>query len=210
MVEYADVPHEWLEFHGHNDFSMAMANSNAAWLYGASSVNGTLLGIGERTGNTPLEALIIQLMQLKRSDMGINTRVISEIAEYYKRELGFKIPSYYPLVGENFNITRAGIHADGLIKNEEVYLPFATRKILGKPPSVAITNVSGLAGIVFWINSHFDLKGEDRVSKDDPRVKKIYEWVAQQYQEGRVTPISDDEMKELVKRYIPELYTHVS
>ena len=122
MVHKAGVPSEWLEFHGHNDFNMAVANSTAAWIYGASSANGTFLGIGERTGNTPLESMIIQMMGVKHSDLGINTKVISEIAKYYEDELCFKIPKYYPIVGENFNVTRAGIHADGLLKNEEVYL----------------------------------------------------------------------------------------
>ncbi|MFQ6134616.1 MAG: 2-isopropylmalate synthase [Nitrososphaerales archaeon] len=206
MVNKVGVPPECLEFHGHNDFSMAIANSTAAWLYGASSVNCTLLGIGERTGNTPLEAMMIQMMELKHSDMGIDTRVISEIADYYEKELGFKIPKYYPIVGENFNVTRAGIHADGLIKNEEVYLPFNTRKILGSNPSVAITKTSGLAGIVFWINNHFSLEGEERVQKSNPGIKKIYEWVLEQYQDGRITLISDAEMMDLVKHHLPKLF----
>ncbi len=206
MVNEAGVPHELLEFHGHNDFNMTVANSTASWLYGASSVNGTLLGIGERTGNTPLEAMMIQMMELKHSDMGIDTKVITEIAEYYEKELGFEIPKYYPLVGENFNVTRAGIHADGLIKNEEVYLPFNTRKILGSAPRVAITKTSGLAGLVFWINGHLNLEGEEKVQKSNPDIKKIYEWVMEQYRNGRIIPISDAEMMDLVERYLPSLF----
>ncbi len=207
MTHKAGVPSEWLEFHGHNDFNMAVANSTAAWLYGAASVNGTLLGIGERTGNTPLEAALLQMMELKHSDLGIDTRAITEIAQYYEKELNFKIPKYYPIVGENFNVTRAGIHADGLLKNEEIYLPFDTRKILGVPPSVAITKTSGLAGIVFWINNHLRLEGEERVQKTDPRIKQIYEWVMDQYDnKGRITPVSDDEMMDMVAKHLHNLY----
>lgn len=206
MVNKAGVPSEWLEFHGHNDFNMAVSNSTVAWLYGASSVNGTFLGIGERTGNTPLEAMIIQMMEIKRSDMGINTRVITEVAKYFEAELGFKIPKYYPIVGENFNVTRAGIHADGLLKNEEVYLPFNTRKILGSSPTVAITKTSGLAGVTFWINNHFNLEGEEKMQKSNLGIKKIYDLVSEQYHEGRIIPISDGEMLDLVKQHLPAIY----
>jgi isopropylmalate/homocitrate/citramalate synthase len=205
MVNKAGVPHNLLEFHGHNDFSMSVANSTAAWYYGASSINCSLLGIGERTGNTPMEAMLIQLMQIKHSDMGINTKTITEIAEYYTKELNFKIPKYYPIVGENFNVTRAGIHADGLIKNEEVYLPFNTRKILGSNPCVAITKTSGLAGIVFWINNHYNLDRIDKVQKSNAGIKKIYDWIMKQYQNGRIIPISDDELLALIEKIMPEL-----
>ena len=205
LLNKAEVPHELLEFHGHNDFSMAVSNSTSAWLYGASSINGTLLGIGERTGNTPIESMVIQLMELKQSKIGVNTQIIHEIADYFTKELGFNVPDYYPIVGQNFNVTRAGIHADGLIKNEEIYLPFNTRKILGSPPSVAVTHTSGHAGIVFWVNSYFNLEYESRVQKDDTNIKKIYNWVINQYKKGRVIPISDNEMLKLIKKYYPNM-----
>jgi isopropylmalate/homocitrate/citramalate synthase len=205
MINEAGVPSELLEFHGHNDFNMAVVNGTTSWLYGASSVNCTLMGIGERTGNTPTEAMMIQLLQLRDSDVDIDTKVITEIAKYFEDELDFKIPKYYPLVGENFNVTRAGIHADGLIKNEEVYLPFNTRKILGSNPCVAITKTSGLAGIIFWINNHFNLTGDKRLEKRNSGVKKMYDWIMEQYQNGRIIPISDAEMIDLVKKYLPEL-----
>ncbi|MFN3967116.1 MAG: 2-isopropylmalate synthase, partial [Endomicrobiia bacterium] len=60
LSHLAGVPSEWLEWHGHNDFYRAVSNATAAWLYGCSGANGTLLGIGERTGNTPIEALIME------------------------------------------------------------------------------------------------------------------------------------------------------
>ena len=210
MINKAGVPSECLEFHGHNDFNMAVANSTAAWIYGASSVNGTFLGIGERTGNTPLESMIIQMMGIKHSDLGINTKVITEIAKYYEDELCFKIPKYYPIVGENFNVTRAGIHADGLLKNEEVYLPFDTKKILGSSPTVAITKTSGLAGIVFWINKHFNLSEEEKIQKNNPNLKAINDWVINQYLDERIIPISDEELLNLVKRYLPDIYEKYS
>ena len=79
-------------------------------------VNTSLFGIGERTGNTPLEAMVFEYAQLKGTLNGMDTRVITELAEYYEKEIGYQIPPRTPFVGKNFNVTRAGIHADGLLK----------------------------------------------------------------------------------------------
>ncbi|MCL5318795.1 MAG: hypothetical protein M1503_11125, partial [Thaumarchaeota archaeon] len=90
---------------------------------------------------------------------------------------------------------------------EEVYLPFDTRKILGVPPSVAITKTSGLAGIVFWINNHLRLDNGEKVQKTDPRLKEIYNWVMDQYEnKGRIIPISDVEMMDMTAKHLPDLY----
>ena len=110
-----------LEWHGHNDFYKAVANATTAWLYGACAVNCSLLGIGERTGNIPLEAMVFEYASLKGSLDGMDPTVITEIAEYFKNEMGYDIPPMTPFVGENFNVTKAGIHADGLMKDEEIY-----------------------------------------------------------------------------------------
>jgi isopropylmalate/homocitrate/citramalate synthase len=126
LQHYSDVPSEMLEWHGHNDFYKAVANASTAWLYGASAVNCSLLGIGERTGNTPLEAMVFEYAQLKGSLDGMDTTVITDLAEYFHDEIGYKMPSRTPFVGKNFNVTRAGIHADGLLKNEEIYNIFDT------------------------------------------------------------------------------------
>ena len=118
LKHYSDVPSEMLEWHGHNDFYKAVTNATTAWLYGACAVNCSLLGIGERTGNVPLEAMVIEYASLRGSLDGMDATVITEIAEYFKRHMGYKIPPMTPFVGKNFNVTRAGIHADGLLKDE--------------------------------------------------------------------------------------------
>jgi len=200
------VPSEWLEFHGQNDFHLGVANATSAWLYGASLNNCTLLGIGERAGNIPLEAMIFVYSMIKGTFDGMNTKVIKYITEYYEKELDYKLPNYYPIVGKNFNVTRAGIHADGLLKNPEMYLPFDTEELLDSPPRVMISEHSGLAGIAFWINTFFRLKGKEKVSKDDPTLKNIQDEVVKQYQEGRVTAMLDEEVLALVKRYMPDIW----
>ncbi len=205
LRHYAGFPSELIEWHGHNDFYKAVVNSAAAWLYGASAVNCSLLGIGERTGNTPLEAMIIEYAQLRGTTDGMDTTVITEIAEYYEKELGYEIPPRTPFVGRNFNVTQAGIHADGLMKDEEIYNIFNTEKLLNRPVGVAINQTSGTAGIAHWINSHFRLTGDRKVSKRDEKVLRLKEWVDEQYRNGRVTCISDQELEKAVRDLVPEI-----
>lgn len=201
----ADVPCEWLEWHGHNDFYRSLNNATTAWLYGCSAANGTMLGIGERTGNTPLEALIIEYISMRGTTDGIDTTVITEIKEFFEKEIGYNIPANQPFVGDDFNVTRAGIHADGLSKNEQIYNIFDTNKILKRPAGVAITDKSGVAGIVHWINTKFQLSDSKKILKENEGVHKIKKWVDAQYQKERNTTISDDELFELVAEFIPEL-----
>ncbi|MDP3787175.1 MAG: cache domain-containing protein [Candidatus Omnitrophota bacterium] len=206
LIEEGGVPSERLEWHGHNDFHKVLINAEAAWLYGCSAANGTLLGFGERTGNPPIEGLIIEYVALKGEFNGVDTTVITEIGDYFKKAIKESIPKNYPFVGDEFNVTRAGIHADGGIKNEMIYNIFDTRKLLNRPMGVGITDKSGIAGIVYWINNFFGLKGPDALDKQNPGAQKINEWVTDEYKNQRITSISDQEMIELTKKYLPELF----
>jgi isopropylmalate/homocitrate/citramalate synthase len=184
-----------LEWHGHNDFYKAVSNASTAWLYGACAVNCSLLGIGERTGNIPLEAMVIEYASLRGSLDGMDSTVITEIADYYRKELGYDIPPMTPYVGRNFNVTRAGIHADGLMKDEEIYNIFDTARILKRPPGVSVSKTSGAAGIAYWINEHYKLKGEDLYTKDSPLVVSLKSWVDEMYADGRTTVLSTGELE---------------
>jgi isopropylmalate/homocitrate/citramalate synthase len=210
---HADVPSEQLEWHGHNDFYKAVTNSTTAWLYGASGVNCSLFGIGERTGNTPLEAMVFEYAQLKGTFDGMEPRVITELAEYYQKEVGYEIPAQTPFVGKNFNVTRAGIHADGLLKNEEIYNIFDTEKILNRPVLVAVSNTSGLAGIAHWMNTYFRLPDEEKIDKNCELVALVKKWVDKEYEDDRVTVLTDEELVETIEASckqlnIPMLYKH--
>ena len=202
LQHYSDVPSELLEWHGHNDFNKAVINATTAWLYGASAVNCTMLGIGERTGNVPLESMVIEYASMKGSLDGMDSSAITDIARYFEKEIGYQIPPMTPFIGKHFNVTRAGIHADGLLKDEEIYNIFDTGAILDRPASVAVSSTSGLAGIAFWINDYYNLPEEKRVSKQDPVVLKIKEWVDNEYAEGRETAIGDDELEALAKGFM--------
>jgi isopropylmalate/homocitrate/citramalate synthase len=206
MIDDAGVPSECLEWHGHNDFHKVVINTVSAWLYGCSHANGTLLGIGERTGNAPIEGLIMEYISLIGNENGIDTTVITEIRNYFEKEMGHQIPRNQPFIGVDFNATSAGVHIDGILKNEEVYSPFDTKRILNRPIAINITDKSGLAGITHWINSHFALIGKERIEKVHPSIGKINKWIIKQYDEGRITVISDNEMEHLVRRYIPEIF----
>ena len=199
LQHYSDVPSEMLEWHGHNDFYKAVSNASTAWLYGASAVNCSLLGIGERTGNIPLEAMVFEYASLRGSLDGMDPTVITEIAEYYKKEIGYKIPDMTPFVGKSFNVTRAGIHADGLLKDEEIYNIFNTDKLLNRKVSVMLGQNSGLAGIAYWINCNYSLTNEEAVTKKDKLVVDLKEWIDKQYISGRQTTLSVGELEEQIE-----------
>ena len=202
---HGGVPCENIEWHGHNDFYKAVVNSTTAWLYGCCGVNTSLFGIGERTGNTPLEAMVFEYAQLKGDLNGMDTTVITELAEYYEKEIGYHIPERTPFVGKNFNVTRAGIHADGLLKNEEIYNIFDTDKFLHRPVLCAVSNTSGLAGIAHWMNTYLKLKGDDQFTKNSELVVELKKWVDAEYESGRVTVMTDTELLAQIKKTADEL-----
>ena len=201
LQHYSDVPSEQLEWHGHNDFYKGVANATCAWLFGACAVNCSLLGIGERTGNVPLEAMVFEYASLRGTLDGMDPTVITEIADYFSTEMNYHIPPMTPFVGEDFNKTRAGIHADGMLKDEEIYNIFDTGAILNRPAGVTVSSTSGTAGIAYWINSHYRLSGDDMISKRDPMVTEIKKWVDEQYANGRQTVISTAELEKFIVTY---------
>lgn len=208
LNHYAGLAPSQLEWHGHDDFYKVVTNASTAWLYGASGVNCSLLGIGERTGNCPLEAMVIEYASLRGTTDGMELPVITEIAEYFEHEIGYKIPPRTPFVGANFNVTRAGIHADGLMKDEEIYNIFNTGKLLNRPARVAIDVHSGLAGIALWLNNRLsDRKIDMWVEKQSPIIAAMKEKVDEQYNSGRTTSMGDEELLDLLRTIAPDIWT---
>ncbi|MEM2153754.1 MAG: 2-isopropylmalate synthase [Nitrososphaeria archaeon] len=200
LIKETGIEGENIEFHGHNDLFMVTANHLAAWLNGAALSNCTLFGIGERAGNCPLEAMLLEYSMLHGIE-GINLKEIVKAAELFKN-MGLIFPEHYPLVGPNAFRSKAGIHIDAFLKNPEVYLPFDPVNVLGIWPQVTIDQYSGRASVAYWIKTHLNLNDDD--VKDDPRVSEIYKEILRMYDAGRQTPISDSEMFNLVKKYYPE------
>src|SRR5438445_5262463 len=196
------VAPECLEWHGHNDFHRGEVNTVAAWLYGCAAANGSLFGFGERTGNPPLEALVIDHIGLRGETPGVDTTAITRAAAYFRDQLGTPLPANYPFAGAGFNVTSAGIHADGLLKNEEIYHIFDTARILDRPLGITVNDRSGLAGVAYWINTTMGLKGSRQLAKDDPAIVAIHAEVERQYRGGRTTGFSPDELLALSRRHL--------
>ena len=91
------------------------------------------------------------------------------------------------------------------MKNEEIYNIFDTEKILKRPVLVAVSNTSGLAGIAHWINTYFKLNEDKKVDKQHPVVVRVKEWVDKEYESGRVTVITEDELKSVIEESEREL-----
>ncbi|MGH2631774.1 MAG: hypothetical protein ACRDG3_00060, partial [Tepidiformaceae bacterium] len=127
---------------------------------------------------------------------GMDTTVITEIADYY-RSIGEVVDQRLPFVGSNFNVTRAGIHADGMIKDEEIYNPFDTTTLLNRAPGVAITDKSGAAGLLMWMQTHRPAEAAG-VDKRDPRIAHLLELVIREYEDGRVISLPDEEVGQMV------------
>ncbi len=208
---YARVPSDRLEWHGHNDFAYAKANAVTAWLHGCSAVNGTLFGFGERTGNPALEEAAFEYWRLKGTNNGMNLGLLCEVAEYYEKELGLRIPPNKPHVGKAAFQTAAGIHIGGLSRGKEatgnegiVYLPMEPG-IAGNEARVIITDKSGAAGVAYVINKSLGLQGEEEVGERHPMVVAVAGWVSDQYRSGRTTKISDEEMRRQIELHKDKL-----
>ncbi len=206
MIEEAGYDGADLEWHGHNDFHKGFINASTAWLYGLGSINASLLGFGERTGNTPLEALLIEYAAITGDAGGMDLTAITDMARYFEKEINHRIPSYQPLVGRDFNVTAAGIHADGLLKNEEIYNIFDTAAILGRAPAISINDKSGAAGVTHWLNQKLGLSGEAAIDKRHPGVIKMNKAISREYAEGRSTNMSSRELEKLARHYLPQLF----
>jgi isopropylmalate/homocitrate/citramalate synthase len=179
-----------LEFHPHNDTWLVVANCLAAVREGCAVINGTLLGKGERTGNAPLEAVLMHLIGMGYfADAKPDFTSLNALTELYAT-LGESIPAKYPLYGRDAHRTRAGVHADGLNKFWWMYAPFNVPELLGRPLEISLTKDSGIAGLIFLIRQH---TGVD-LPKDDPTLLTLHAWVMGEFDAGRQTSIEWEEI----------------
>ena len=102
--------------------------------------------------------------------------------------------------------SRGGIHADGLLKDEEIYNIFDTAAILNRPASVAVDSRGGTASIAHWINSYFRLTGDNVIDKADPLVADMRTRVDDLYAQGRNTGMGDEELEVMVRRCDKDRY----
>ncbi|MFN8420292.1 MAG: hypothetical protein U0528_13780 [Anaerolineae bacterium] len=120
-----------LEFHPHNDTWLVVANCLAAVREGCAVINGTTLGKGERTGNAPLEAILLHLIGMGYfRDQQPDFTALNALVDLYA-EMDQALPPKYPLYGRDAHRTRAGVHADGLNKFWWMYAPFSNATVVG-------------------------------------------------------------------------------
>jgi len=183
-----------IEMHPHNDTWLAIANSLAAIRAGCGVISGTVLGTGERTGNAPLEAVIVHALGMGYwSDEPPNLHAMNELVRLFD-EIGAGPPPKYPLYGSDAFRTRAGIHADGLNKFWWMYAPFDAPRLVGRELEVLLTKDSGQAGLLFLLRRHVD----PGLPKDDPRVRRVQEWLDGEFHSGRTAGVGWAELAPVV------------
>lgn len=179
-----------LEFHGHNDFGYATANSMAAYRYGCKRVNVAFAGLGERTGNTPLEQVLANYVRTW-GNPGLNLPVLNEIARLIDEKV-VPLSSKQPVIGDSIFSTQAGLHQTGIQRQQEaegglIYLPFAPH-VLGRHglQMNRIGALSGMDGIVAVLNRYLEEKGKltTPLTTTSRIVKQVYDMVHQAY-DGR-------------------------
>jgi len=183
-----------LEFHGHNDFGLATANTLAAWRYGCRRANTVFAGLGERTGNTSLEQIVASYIRVY-GDPGFNLSVFAEMAALIERNL-IPLPRTAPIVGEVFT-TQAGIHQAGVARQANapgglIYLAYDPA-LVGRTEGErsVIGAMSGSEGIVSMLNAEAGRRGaETRYSTTSRVVKDIYDRVQAAY-DGQYDEASD-------------------
>ena len=153
----ADVQLDW---HGHRDRGLGLANCFAAIEAGVDRVHGTALGIGERVGNTEMDLLLINLRLL-----GAHAHDLSRLPEYSRlasRACGVPIPPSYPVLGDDAFRTGTGVHAAAIIKaRRKGHAWLADRIYSGVPAGdfglaqrIEISHVSGLSNVKYWLEEH--------------------------------------------------------
>ena len=200
-VRKAGLVPEDLEFHPHNDTGLVVANCLAAVREGCGAINGTCLGKGERTGNAPLEQVLLHLIGMGYfPNARPNFTALNDLATLYA-EMGEPLPPKYPLYGRDAHRTRAGIHADGLNKFWWMYAPFDVPTLIGRPLEVSLTKDSGIAGLIFLIKQHMGMEP----AKDDPGLQEIHEWMEREFDGGRQTAIEWEELEPIVRQHLDHM-----
>ncbi|NJK61276.1 MAG: homocitrate synthase [Synechococcaceae cyanobacterium SM2_3_1] len=129
LVQALKIP---VEMHTHDDLGMATANAMAGLRAGATSVNTTVNGLGERAGNAPLEEIIMALKQIEGIDLGIHTHCLRELSLKVIEASGSPLPPWKAVVGDNSFAHESGIHTAGVLQDPRTYEAFAPEEVGGR------------------------------------------------------------------------------
>lgn len=136
-----------IEMHAHDDLGLATANTLAACRAGATHVNTTVNGLGERAGNAALEEVALGLKKLHGLDTGVDLTAFPALSERVARASGRPVSWQKSIVGEGVFTHEAGIHVDGLLKDPDNYQGFDPREV-GRDHRLVVGKHSGSKGIV--------------------------------------------------------------
>jgi homocitrate synthase NifV len=139
-------------FHGHNDLGMATANTLAAVVAGAGSIDVTVNGLGERAGNTPLEEIAMALRITLARSCGLDTRRFAELSACVARASGRQVPPGKPIVGAGVFRHESGIHVHGLLKDRRAYEPFAAEAVGREGTEIVLGKHSGAAAVRYVLS----------------------------------------------------------
>ena len=167
-----------IDWHGHNDRGLGLANALEALRAGADRLHGTALGVGERVGNTPLELLLLNLGLLESAgDCGLEA--LARYCDTASRALNWPIPVNYPIVGRNAFRTATGIHAAAIAKAEargdsalaeSVYSTVPASRV-GRKQDICIGYQSGHSNVEHWLNQHGIAPSQDLIEAVLERAK---------------------------------------
>ncbi len=135
-----------IDFHGHNDFGMATANSVAAYKAGAKYISCTVNGIGERAGNASLEEVVMSLKYIENCETDFNVKSFPKLSKLVETASGIKLSQNKPIVGKKVFSHESGIHVDGLIKDRRTY-EFVSPSEIGRESEFVLGKTSGKAAV---------------------------------------------------------------
>ena len=167
-----------IDWHGHRDRDLSIANSFAAWDAGATRLHGAALGIGERVGNTPMDALLVNLvlMGARQADLTHLTAYAAVVAE----ACGVPMPPNYPVLGRDAFRTATGVHAAAVIKaykKQDAALVDAVysgvpASLVGREQEIEVGPMSGKSNVVYWLERRGLVADEERVERIFAAAKK--------------------------------------
>lgn len=207
-IVHGGIPPEHLEWHGHLDLSRGVEGAMAAYRHGCSRLNCSIFGIGERVGNIPMELIILNAME--NGILPPDAVDFRHGRDLYLKflEWGIPLPFNLPLFSDKSTATNAGIHADGVNKDKDIYAVCDTENIFGVPPMVLVSNLSGEAGLINWMQRYFlnymgDSDSALRATKGNPpfreRITSANTALKQVYDStNRTTVMEDNEVAALL------------
>ncbi len=160
-----------IDWHGHRDRDLAIANSIAAIDAGATRVHGAAIGIGERVGNTPMDTLLLNLVLMGYLERDLSGLV--EYCEYVSKVTGAPIPPNYPVVGRDAFRTATGVHAAAVIKAfrkqdsalvDAVYSGVPA-SLIGREQEIEVGPMSGRSNVIFWLEKRGLAATEEAVER---------------------------------------------